>query len=144
MPAEHMMALGEYRFSLSTAAYQEFTHAAEYRWPAQERIGRLPARQFVGPGAETISMRGQIYPRFRGGLGQLDRMRDEAGRGVPVDLVEGTGRTWGRYVITRVEETRRIFEGDGAPRKIEFQLQLARYGEDQEQSLQQAVFGGQA
>ena len=143
MPAEHMMALGEYRFSLSTAAYQEFAHSAEYRWAAQDRIGRPPGRQYVGPGAETVSLRGQIYPRFRGGLGQLARMRAEAGRGEPLDMVEGNGRAWGRFVITRVEETRRAFEADGSPRQIEFRLELARYAEDQEQSLQQVIYGGQ-
>ena len=141
MAAEHMMALGEYRFSLSTAAYQEFSHSAEYRWAAQDRIGRLPARQYVGPGAETISLRGLIYPHFRGGLGQLGRMRNEAGRGEPLDMTEGNGRVWGLWVIIRVEETRRVFEADGVPRQIEFRLELARYAEDQEQSLQQVVFG---
>ena len=141
MPAEYMMALGEYRFSLSTAAYQEFTHSAEYHWPAQQRIGRLPAHQFVGPGTETISMHGQIYPQFRGGLGHLGRMRTEAGRGEPLEMSEGTGRIWGKWVITRIEETRRILDADGAARRIEFRLELARYGEDENRSLQQIVFG---
>ena len=62
MPSEHMLALDEYRFSLPTAAYQEFTHAAEYRWAAQERLGRLPARQYLGPGPETVSLSGVIHP----------------------------------------------------------------------------------
>ena len=142
MPAEYMMALGEYRFSLPTAAYQEFTHSAEYRWAAQERLGRLPAQQYVGPGRETISLRGILYPSFRGGLGQLDRMRAEAGRGVSLEMTEGSGRVLGRWVITRVEETRRIFEADGTPKKVEFRLELGRYGEDENRSQQQIVFGG--
>ena len=142
MPAEHMMALGEYRFSVSTAAYQEFTHSAEFRWASQERLGRLPARQYLGPGEETISLRGTLHPHFRGGLGQMDRMRAEAARGEPLEMSEGTGRIWGKWVITRVEETRRVFDADGAPRRIEFRLALARYGEEQNRSLRQIVFGG--
>ena len=136
------MALGEYRFSVSTAAYQEFTHSAEFRWASQERLGRLPARQYLGPGEETISLRGTLHPHFRGGLGQMDRMRAEAARGEPLEMSEGTGRIWGKWVITRVEETRRVFDADGAPRRIEFRLQLARYGEEQNRSLRQIVFGG--
>lgn len=136
------MALGEYRFGLSTAAYREFTHSAEYRWAAQERIGRLPARQFVGPGRETVSMRGTLHPYFRGGLGQLDRMRAEAGRGVALRMTEGNGRAWGEWVITRIEETRRIFDADSVPRMVEFRLELARYGEDEERTQEQIVFGG--
>ena len=142
MPAEHMMALGEYRFMVSTAAYQEFTHTAEHRWAAQERIGRLPARQYIGPGQETVSLRGTLHPHFRGGLGQVGRMRAEAGTGEPLGMIDGTGRDWGQWVITRVEETRRVFEADGAPRRVEFRLELARYGEDENRSLRQIVFGG--
>ena len=54
-----MMALGGYRFGVSTAAYRELTRAAEYRWAAQERLGRLPARQYLGPGSE---LSGVIHP----------------------------------------------------------------------------------
>ena len=142
MPAEHMMALGEYRFGLSTSAYQEFTHSAEYRWASQERLGRLPARQYLGPGQETISLRGVLYPYYKGGLGQLDRMRAEANRGVSLLMTEGNGRAWGRWVITSIEETRRVFDSDGRPRQVEFRLQLGRYGEDESQSQPQILFGG--
>ena len=141
MPTEHMMALGEYHFSLSTAAYQDLTHSTTYRWQAQERLGRPPARQYLGPGEETITLRGVVHPHYKGGLGQIDRMRAEAGRGEPLLLSEGTGRILGRWVIRQIEETRRELEADGAPRRIEFRLDLARYGEDENRSLPQIVFG---
>ena len=130
MPSEYMLMLGDYRFSLSTAAYQEWSHSAEYRWPAAERVGRLPARQYLGPGPEEIGLSGVIYPYHKGGLGQLDAMRGEAGRGKPLLMTDGTGRVWGQWVLTRVEETRRVFQANGTPQRIEFRLQLARYGED--------------
>ena len=142
MPTEHLMSLGEYRFSLSTAAYQDLTHSTTYRWQAQERLGRQPARQYLGPGEETITLRGVVHPYYKGGLGQIDRMRAEAGRGEPLLLSEGTGRILGRWVIRQIEETRRVLDADGAPRRIEFRLDLASYGEDGNQSLQQIVFGG--
>ena len=137
-----MMALGDYRFSVATAAYRELTRSNEYRWAAQERLGRLPARQYLGPGPETVSLSGVIHPYYRGGLGQVDRMRAEAGRGEPLDLSTGDGTIMGKWVVTRIEETRRVFDADGAPRQVEFRLQLARYGEDRNQTLQQIVFGG--
>lgn len=140
-----MMALGEYRFGMSTAAYQEFRHSAEYRWASQERLGRLPARQFVGPGREAISLRGVLHPQYKGGLDQVDQMRDEAGRGVSLLLTAGDGRAWGRWVITRVAETQRVFEADGTPRKVEFHLEIARYGERGEESdLQRFRLGAAA
>ena len=44
------MMMGGYRFAVSAAAYEELTHTASWRWPAQERIGAPPARQYLGPG----------------------------------------------------------------------------------------------
>ena len=134
MPAEYMLRLGEYRFSLSTAAYQELSHSAEYRWPAAERVGRWPARQYLGPGQESINLSGVIYPYHRGGIGQIDAMRAEAAKGQPLNMSDGTGRVWGQWVILRVEETRRLLDADGTPRRVEFRLALARYGEDRKEA----------
>jgi len=125
-----MMLGSYYQFTLSTAAYQGLRRAAEHRWPAQERIGRAPARQYVGPGAETIDLEGTVYPYFRGGMGQVAGMRDIAGLGRPLRLVDGRGKNWGRWCIERIEETHTVFDGNGDPRRIDFRLTLGRYGED--------------
>ncbi|WP_035216178.1 phage tail protein [Desulfobulbus elongatus] len=124
-----MMALGTFRFGLSTAAYQQLRRSTAYRWPVQERLGRLPARQFVGPGDDTVEIDGVIYPTFAGGLAQLDHMRALAGTGEPQSLIDSRGWAWGRWCIERVEETRTEF-GAGGPLKIEFRVALGRYGED--------------
>nr|VFK12746.1 MAG: hypothetical protein BECKLFY1418C_GA0070996_100167 [Candidatus Kentron sp. LFY] len=126
----YMMALGDYRFSVNEAAYQTLVHSSEYRWKSQERVGRLPAQQYVGPGTETVSLEGVIYPHYAGGIGQLDAMRLEANKGEPLMLVDGRGNVWQKWVITSIEETQSILFEDGTPRKVEFSLQLSRYGED--------------
>jgi len=41
---ETMMALGDYRFSVDTAAYQELKRSQAYRWQPQERLLRRPAQ----------------------------------------------------------------------------------------------------
>lgn len=129
----YMMALGDYRFSLDTAPYQELERNITYRWVEMRRLVRRPAMQFVGQGSETLSLKGLIYPHFRGGLGQVDRMRAEAGKGVPLDLTTGYGARWGRWVILQIADVQTIFFKDGVPRKIEFKLDLHQYGEDFEQ-----------
>jgi len=127
---EVMMMLGGYRFSLSTAAYQQLQRTTEFRWPAQERLGRLPARQFTGAGNDSIELEGSIYPEFKGGLNQVLKMRETAGDGKPLRLVDGHGKNWGLWCIERVEETRQEFFGNGAPRRIDFRLSLGAYGDD--------------
>ena len=128
--SETMMALGSYRFSIDSAAYQELKHSQAYRWQAQERLQRRPAMQFVGAGEESIELSGVIYPHFRGGLQQLEAMRREASKGQPLLLVDGLGFVWGQWVITQIDEGQSFFQGNGQPLKQSFQLKLVNYGVD--------------
>ena len=131
MPTDtQLMALGDFRFSIATAAYDELSRTAEYRWRRQDRIGRVPARQWLGPGDETIDLRGTILTTYSGGTGQVEAMRAEAVRGEPLRLVGGTGTVFGLWVVQRIRETGSVFLAGGAPRKIEFEISLAYYGRD--------------
>lgn len=125
-----MMALGAFRFGVNRANYQTFTRSAAWRWEKQDRLGRAPALQYLGPDAGEITLEGVIYPHFKGGLRQIELMRLVASAGQPLILVDGLGWVWERWVITGVEETKTLFMADGAPRKIEFSLSLMAYGSD--------------
>ena len=76
--AEVMMQLGFFQFSIDAATYQRLSRSTEYRWARQARIGTNDALQFTGYGPETIALEGVIYPHFRGGLKQVDKMRTQA------------------------------------------------------------------
>jgi phage protein U len=125
-----MMQLGAFQFSLGTAAYQAFTHSSNYRWQGIERFGQIPAQQYTGPGEESITLSGDIYPSFAGGLNQLNSMRAEAYKGTALTLVDGNGFAWGKWVILSIEEAQEVFFSDGTPRKMNFNLKLTRYNED--------------
>ena len=125
-----MLALGPYRFSLNTSAYQSLKRSSEYRWPSIERIGKEPLLQAIGPGYDRIDLDGVIYPHFRGGLGQINATRDSAAKQEPLMLINGQGNVLGRFVITQIEESQNTFLADGTPRKIEFRMSLERYGEE--------------
>ncbi|WP_337843584.1 phage tail protein [Rheinheimera sp.] len=128
MTSKVMLGLGKYRFSLETAAYQQFQKTTAYLWPSQQRIGQHAQLQYVGPGSKEITLPGVIYPRYKGGFDQMKKMEDEAGKGEPLLLVTGTGSILGLWVIESISETGSIFLGNGAPRKIEFSLKLSYYG----------------
>lgn len=122
-----MMQLGSFQFAVSTAAYQELMRSTEHRWPAQERFGQLPALQYTGPGADTITLAGVVYPEFRGGTGQIERLRALADRGEPQLLVDGLGNVHGRWVVERIEERQTVFAARGVPRRQDFTLTLRKY-----------------
>lgn len=127
LAAPVMMQLGAFQFGINTAAYQGLSRSDEWRWPDQERVGQAPALQYTGPGATTITLDGILYPEWRGGLGQLDAMRAEAGKGKPLVLVDGRGQALGMWVIERVDESQSIFAAGGVARRVEFTLQLKRF-----------------
>ena len=130
-----MMLLGAYRFCISNAAYQSLARSTEYKWQEQARLLGEPAMQFVGAGAETITLEGEIYPQFKGGLRQVAAMRLQAGLGVPLMLISGNGTAFGRWCITAINETQTFFLKDGTARKIAFSLTLKKYGEEKQKGL---------
>ncbi len=123
-----MMALGDYRFSVNTAAYQSLKRQHAYRWQAQPRLQQKPLQQFIGLGEETLTLSGVIYPHFAGGLHQLDNMRAQAKRGKPLLLVDGLGFVWGLWVIQSISEEQTLLLANGQPCKQSFELSLVNYG----------------
>lgn len=130
-----MLGLGDYRFSLETAAYQQFQQSTSYLWPEQQRFGRETSLQFLGQGVKEINLSGVIYPEYRGGFSQLRHMEAEAQKGVPLLLFTGTGKVLGLWVILSISETGSIFRKNGAARKVEFSLKLKYYGPSQQTSV---------
>lgn len=122
-----MMQVGAFKFSLSTAAYQEFSRSTGYRWEGQSRYGQIPAQQYTGPGEDSITLAGDIYPSFAGGIHQIDAMRAYAVKGQPLMLVDGNGYVWGFWVIQSIDENQVVFFQDGTPRKQTFNMKLTRY-----------------
>ncbi len=127
-----MMMLGAYPFMLDTAAYQQLKRSSGYRWKQLDRVGRKPAQQYLGPGADQITLSGEILPHWKGGPYQVDAMRAQAARGKPLVLLEGYGGlVLGSWVILKIDETRSELLGNGSPRVIKFSMTLKEYGEDQ-------------
>jgi len=125
--AEVMLQLGFLQFSLDDAVYQRLNRSTEYRWARQPRIGSNDALQFTGYGPESIVIEGVIYPHFRGGLKQIDRMRTQASIGIPLPLVTGSGRVLGLWVVEAITEGQQVFAKRGIPRRQDFTMRMARY-----------------
>lgn len=136
-----MLQLGSYQFGTTTAAYNELTRSSEWRWEEQERFGKRAALQFTGPGADTVTLPGLIYPEWRGGFTQVDQMRALADEGQPQSLVDGNGGSLGRWVIKRVDEGQTIFASGGMPRRVEFSLELLRFPDEEVAGVVAAVAG---
>ena len=127
--APALAMLGGFKFSLNTAVFQAIESSDSYRWPAQERVGKLDALQFTGPGGSRKRLPGVVFPDFRGGQGQLDELRALAAQGQPLRLITGQGRVLGLWVVDEIDETQTEFKTDGTPRKQEFVVSIRKYAD---------------
>lgn len=131
-----LLGLGETRFQVTGLAYKQLDRALEIDWQSQRRIGRRPAKQFVGIGEETIDFTGQIFPkdpRFGDGLGHFERLRRYSQLGTPLPLgasVGGYGIYHGQWVIMSIGDSQSHFGNDGVPWQIEFNISIENYGPD--------------
>ena len=89
-------------------------------------MGSRPARQFVGPGDDTITLSGVLVPELMGRTAALDELRAMADTGMAWALVSGAGEIFGAFVIENTSTTGTVMMDNGMPRRIEFQLQLKR------------------
>lgn len=126
-----MMALGLFVFATQTLPYQQLQRQTSWRHPSNSRLGLRPARQFMGPGDDSITLSGTLYPELTGGRVSLAMVRAMAETGMAWPLIEGSGAFYGLWVIESTDETGSVFFADGSARKIDFSLKLARVDDEQ-------------
>lgn len=126
-----MMALGLFVFATQTLPYQQLQRQTNWRHPSNSRLGLRPARQFLGPGDDSITLSGTLYPELTGGRVSLAMVRAMAETGRAWPLIEGSGAFYGLWVIESVDETGSVFFSDGSARKIDFSLKLERVDDEQ-------------
>lgn len=117
-------------FNLDTASFNELRRQTEFRWASQERLSRRPAQQAVGVGEDKLSLKGVIFPTFKGGLKQLDILRSIGGQLLPLNLTTGYGVVLGTWCLRSMDEEQGALLAGGIPRKQTFSLEFSRYGDD--------------
>lgn len=125
-----LMTLGMFLFGMDSAAYQSLQRSREWRHAATERHGARDAMQFVGPGADTITLSGLLVPELGAKYSALETLAEMAETGETYPLIDGQGRIFGHYAITRMEEEHLSILAGGAPRHVGFRIDLQR-GDDE-------------
>ena len=128
--APPLFQLGDFQFSLPNGAPQSLDWSAEYRWEEQGRLLRDPALQFLGPGTQSITLDGVLFPGFSGRQSTMEQLRSVARQGQPLMFSDGTGRVYGKWAIKQVRESRSVFMAGGLARKIDFTVELGYYADD--------------
>ncbi|MCO7518765.1 MULTISPECIES: phage tail protein [unclassified Pseudomonas] len=136
-PFPHLLVLqplkagsAPYYFNLDTAAFDQLRRQTRFRWAGQERLSRENAQQAVSLGEESITLRGAIFPGFKGGIGQLQTLRSIGRQLLPLSLTTGYGEVLGTWCLTSIEEEQSMLLAGGIPRKQGFSLEFVSYGPD--------------
>lgn len=134
-----MMVFGMFVFMLRTTPYQQLQHSQEWRHVKNERVNQSACWQYIGAGDDNITLSGVLYPEITGGNLSLSALETVGYAGRPWPLIEGTGRIYGMYVLTRLERGKSEFDRFGNPKKIEFTLSLSRVDADYREKLQSST-----
>ncbi|MDH0300575.1 MULTISPECIES: phage tail protein [unclassified Pseudomonas] len=119
-----------YYFNLDTAAFDQLRRQTRFRWAGQERLSRASAQQAVSLGEESITIRGAIFPGFKGGIGQLQTLRGIGRQLLPLSLTTGYGEVLGTWCLASIEEEQSVLLAGGIARKQGFSLEFVSYGQD--------------
>lgn len=121
-----MMMLGNFKFSINTAVFQELQRHTNYRWQGQERFGKVDALQFTGYGPERWTLPCIVYPDWKG-IKAPWQVLEKAPENKPQRLISAQGNVIGMYVIESMDEVHSYYKPDGSPRKIEFTMVIRAF-----------------
>lgn len=128
MTSKVMLRLGEFGFSIDTASYSALSTHTTAKIGSADRVGITPAKQFTG-WDQTKTIKGTVYPYWRGGRGQIPKMRQMVKSGVPLLLVDSLGTVHGYWYLESLNDDESRFSPDGIAQKWDFTLALSYYGE---------------
>lgn len=108
-------------------------------------VGAEQPLEFVGEGANEITLEGVIWPGERDGEKALSSLEDTLSQmrssGQPQYLMRGDGRPIGWYAITSVAERADYLDRDGVGKQIGVSINLRRASKPAEQSFFSIISG---
>lgn len=120
------MVLGEFIFGLSSGfPYEALSRKTSGGWVDLDIISSKPLSHNTGQGLEELRLSGKT--QLSAGMTRLDQLRALANARAPLVLVDGIGRSWGRWRIDSVDEQQRRVIDDGTATLIEWTLELKEF-----------------
>lgn len=134
-----LMALDQFIFGMETVNFHELQRQTQWKHRNSSRVGARDARQYTGPGDDTITITGVLVPELAGKLSSLQELRKMADAGAAYALVDGAGSVYGAFLIEGISENQSYHDVQGRPRKVEFTLSLTRTDDDKASSISSAA-----
>lgn len=104
-------------------------------------LGAEPPLEYVGEGANTWRLSGQLFPRVIGGQSELALLHAMRQSGQPQFLLRGDGVPFGWVVIEKVSERSQHLAADGVGQQISVDIEVRRAGKPSRLSLFSLLIG---
>ncbi|WP_454719428.1 phage tail protein [Citrobacter freundii] len=129
--ARVMMMLGDFAFSVDTAAYNHLAREAAWSWSEQARIGQQSLLQYTGKNGRTVRIEGESHVFFgKSGTEAVNTLYELADQAEPLLLVSGEGDVLGWWVVERFSDSTDRFLPGGGHRNKKWSLELKHYADD--------------
>lgn len=92
----------------------------------KELLGRLPGREYVGEGDETLTLKGQVLPTKIGGLGEIEALHGLRRAGQQLIVLRGDGLLLGWFAIENVKESHEHLAANGVGQVVKHEIKLVR------------------
>lgn len=128
-----VLAIGPHIFATLPLSLQKIEEKTVANWPAVNRFGVGPARQFTGRGEDEISIEGLYFDHEWGGHADYMALKATQAAGQPVELIGWAAgglaaSVFGTVVILEVGATHEHIDFSGIGRKVSFTVKLAPFG----------------
>lgn len=122
-----LASLGQFCFKTDTLTFTQIQRQRTWKYASNAVASGREKKQFIGQGEDTVTLPGLIYEAENIGTRfALDDLATMADTGQGYVLMDGSGYSYGVYVIDNIDETRSILNIDGIPQKIDFTIKLTR------------------
>lgn len=126
---DHLIAIGMFVFRTDGPTFDELERRVDFKWEASPRYGERDALQFTGPGEDKITISGKLVPEIAGSYSDIETLREMGDIGEVQDVVLGTGKVLGQYVIKAVDDRQESIVAGGMARVVDFAVDLLRHAD---------------
>jgi phage protein U len=117
-----LYALGSVVFEVAPLNVDQVGRSGAADFAEKPLLGRRPSLEFMGAGAEELTLQGRLFPEKLGGLDEFEELRQLMRSGAAQHLIRGDGEVLGWRVITALQEVSRFLDAQGVGRVVEFEI----------------------
>ena len=116
---------GGVQFTVDTLAIDGIDRDTEFRLSQQDRLGDSTNWQFIGPGTQKITIKGEANHLIGGSMFQTDKLISIGSLGKPKNLVIGP-KNVGKFLLQSIKDGFGNIVDDGRAITNKFTLTLVR------------------